>query len=105
MLFNPRAALSEIRNKRCTPATSATFATPEPKSAIVTEIVTVKPTHSEGNPSQPLVDRSEAKSNRSAAGSLSQPKRLSVGGRPMTQTGRIVSWEEWRNMHATGGEE
>ena len=28
------------------------------------------------------------------------PPRLSVGGRPMTETGRIVSWDEWRNRPA-----
>ena len=33
---------------------------------------------------------------------IPKPPRFSVGGRPMTTTGQIMSWDEWNLMHMKG---
>ena len=103
MLFDPAAALAEIQNQRGASATSATSATQQVRNQAqppATHATFATQTAKVANVAEVSGQEAENRKGRLEAQSAaaSAPRRLSVGGRPMTQTGRIVSLQEWAEL-------
>lgn len=85
--FDTQAALAKIENQRGAPATSATPATQKgqnrPHVAEVADVAVAQP---------------EIPKKQSVVDDAAVDAQKSVGGRPMTWTGKVVSLAEWREM-------
>lgn len=89
-LFDPKAELANIENQEDTPATSATFATQTHKTAPhVAEVADVAALRLQNQKTENPSIRAQETDTRYGA---------SVGGRPRTWTGMIVSLDEWRRL-------
>ena len=91
--FDTRAVLAKIENQPKTPATPATSATQPPKtrSHVADEAKVAGPV--------PEFEQSGSGPDpRARPASAAPPYGQSVGGRPLTWTGRVVSLDEWRGL-------
>ncbi len=92
-LFDPYAALAKIENAA---GTSATFATSATKSRFRGQKV--------ANVAKVAAPKLENRENRLVATNSAPSEKadmrhgFSIGGRPLTYTGRVVSLEDWRNL-------
>jgi hypothetical protein len=90
MLFDPRAALAEIRNQGPTPATPATSATPSAQYSLhVAKVAGV------AAPQRKAIKAVDA---REISPTDDMRHGFASNGYPQTWTGNIVSLAEWRGL-------
>lgn len=95
MFFDVKANLAEVLKQEATPATRATSAT---KRANVASVADVAGGHPEIQKTEIPPKAPDPAPKPSRQEREQYPYGLSAGGRPLTSTGKVVSFEAWKRL-------